>query len=155
MRVEDVMTVPVVTIHAEDQASVAWERMRRRRVRHLVVTDPDGRLRGVVSASDLGGRSGDLVRSGRRVADLMTEKVVVASPHTTVREAANLMRGHVVSCLPVFKSGKLAGIVTALDLLELLGRGTERPVAKATRWVMKGRGPKHGRKTQAVRPAPR
>ncbi len=155
MRLEEVMTAPVVTVNAEDEASVAWERMRRRRVRHLVVTGPDGHMCGVVSAGDLGGRSGDLVRSGRRVADLMTGKVVVASPDTTVREAANLMRGHGLNCLPVFKSGKLAGIVTALDLLELIGRGAERPVAKSTRWVMKGRGPKHGSRKGTARTAPR
>jgi acetoin utilization protein AcuB len=155
MRVQDVMSVPVATIDAGAEASAAWERMRRRRLRHLVVTGSDGRVRGVITAADLGGRSGELLRNGRQVADLMTEKLVVATPTTTVREAANLMRGHGVNCLPVFKSGKLAGIVTALDLLELIGRGAERPVARTTRWVMKDRGPKHGRRTKAAEPASR
>jgi acetoin utilization protein AcuB len=105
----------------------------------LVVTG-DGGVVGVLSDKDLGGKHGDLVRKGHLVADLMTEKVVVAAPDTTIREAANLMRGHIVDCLPVVDRGKLKGIVTALDLLELIGRGAERPVATGKRWVLKDRG---------------
>ncbi len=81
----------------------------------------------------------------------MTEKLVVARPQTTIREAANLMRGHQVNCLPVFTGDKLAGMVTSLDLLELLGRGAERPVAQSTRWVMKDRGSKRTRQPAATR----
>ena len=149
MRLADVMTAPVRTVAATADASAAWEQMRRGRVRHLVVTGADGRVHGVVSATDLGGRFGDPVRNGRRVADLMTEKVVVATPQTTVREAANLMRGHRVNCLPVFKGQTLAGIVTVGDLLELLGRGAEKPSPRSQRWVLKDRGPKHRRRTRA------
>ena len=88
----------------------------------------------MISASDLGGKSGEPVRARRRVIDLMTEKLVVAQPETTVREAANLMRGHAVNCLPVFdRRDHLKGIVTVVDLLELIGRGTERPVTRAAR----------------------
>jgi len=57
-----------------------------------------------------------------------------------VREAANLMRGHGVSCLPVFNGRRLKGIVTVVDLLELIGRGTERPVRTVERLVLKDRG---------------
>jgi CBS domain-containing protein len=70
----------------------------------------------------------------------MTEKLVAATPEMTVREAANLMRGHAVNCLPVFNGrDRLRGIVTVVDLLELIGRGMERP-AKAERAVLKDRG---------------
>jgi len=140
MRVREVMSTPVHVVGIGATASGAWEVMRLNRTRHLVVTDLDGRVAGVVSASDLGGKHGEAVRNGRLVADLMTDKIVSVAPETTVREAANLMRGHVVNCLPVLKGHHLAGIVTALDLLELIGRGAERPVAKATRRIMKNRG---------------
>jgi acetoin utilization protein AcuB len=140
MRVSEVMSTPVHVVGAETTAGEAWEVMRFNRTRHLVVIDLDGRVVGVVSASDLGGKHGDAVRNGRLVADVMSDKVVSVAPETTVREAANLMRGRVVNCLPVLKGHHLAGIVTALDLLELIGRGAERPVAKATRRIMKNRG---------------
>jgi CBS domain-containing protein len=139
MRVGEVMNTPVHTIGASQDASVAWEQMQLHRIRHLVVIDRESRATGILSASDVGDRHGESVRAGRRVADLMTEKLVVATPETTIREAANLMRGHGVNCLPVFEGGKLAGIVTALDLLELIGRGAARPVATAERRILKDR----------------
>jgi CBS-domain-containing membrane protein len=75
------------------------------------------------------------------VRDLMTAKLVTANPETTVREAANLMRGHDVNCLPVFNDrDRLKGIVTVVDLLELIGRGTERPTKPVDRVVLKDRG---------------
>ena len=144
MRVAEIMSTPVRTIQADQTAEMAWEQMRRNRTRHLVVATNDGGIVGVVSTSDLGGTHGEALRRGRQVRDLMTEKVVAVTPTTTVREAANLMRGHVVNCLPVFEGDKLLGIVTALDLLELIGRGAERPVAKSERWILKDRGPRTG-----------
>jgi CBS domain-containing protein len=119
----------------------AWETMRFRRTRHLVVNDADRHVVGVISASDLGGKNGEALRARRRVRDLMTAKLVTVNTETTVREAANLMRGHAVNCLPVFNGrDRLKGIVTAMDLLELMGRGTERPTKSAERQVLKDRG---------------
>jgi acetoin utilization protein AcuB len=140
MRVSEVMSTPVWTIGAERSAADAWEAMQLHRTRHLVVTAGDGHAVGVVSASDLGGKYGHTLRNLRQVAELMTEKIVAATPATTVREAANLMRGHRVGCLPVFVGPHLKGMVTALDLLDLIGRGAERPVARSERRVMKDRG---------------
>jgi len=141
MRVSDIMSTPVHTIGANEPATAAWEAMRLHRIRHLVVADSDGRVVGVVSTSDLGGRQGERLRARKRVGDLMLEKVVAAQPETTVREAANLMRGHGVNCLLVFDGrDHLKGIVTVVDLLELLGRGIERPTIPATRATFKNRG---------------
>ena len=140
MRVNEVMSTPVRTIGPRETAGAAWEQMRLHRARHLVVVGGDGQVMGVISAGDLGGKHGEGLRDGRLVVDLMTEKFVAAQPDTTVREAANLMRGHVVSCLPVLDGHKLKGIVTALDLLALIGRGAERPMTRATRRVLKDRG---------------
>jgi CBS-domain-containing membrane protein len=106
-----------------------------------VVNDAEGHAVGVISASDLGGKNGEPLRAERRVRDLMTAKLVTANPETTVREAANLMRGHDVNCLPVFNDrDRLKGIVTVVDLLELIGRGTERPTKPVDRVVLKDRG---------------
>jgi CBS domain-containing protein len=96
--------------------------MRTKRIHHLVVTAM-GRVLGVVSERDLGGPRGYALRSGRRVVDLMSRQPMVASPATTLREAAQLMRGRGVGCLPVFDGKKLVGIVTTSDLLELIARG--------------------------------
>ena len=150
MRVGELMTKPVWTTAPGALADEAWELMRLHRVHHLVVLEGDA-IAGVVSASDLGGAVGEPLRRGRRVEDFMTTHVVTATPRTTLREAANLMRGHAIECLPVFDDGKLAGMVTATELLELVGRGAERPAKPSRRHVLKDRGQQPAAKRRAGR----
>ncbi|MGB2714219.1 MAG: CBS domain-containing protein [Vicinamibacterales bacterium] len=141
MRLTDIMGTAVETIGLEAAAESAWQRMRLGRFHHLVVLDGHS-VAGIISDRDLGGTRGARVREGRRVADLMTGNVVTATPTTTVREAANLLRGRSIGCLPVLDRGSLRGIITVTDLLELIGRGVERPTARAQRAIMRGRGPR-------------
>jgi CBS domain-containing protein len=122
MRVQDIMTEGVVTIGPAASADAAWQVMRQKRVRHLLVSDGAERL-GIVSSHDLGGPRGGTVRSGQTVADLMTRGVVSVLPTTTVRKAANLMRGRSIGSLIVGSPRRAVGIVTVSDLLDLLGGG--------------------------------
>lgn len=92
MRLREIMNTRVVTVDPDEAVSSAWSRMQREGIRHLVVTE-GSRLRGVLSERDLGGRKGDAVRRGRTVRDLMTPQAACATPGTTLRQAANLMRG--------------------------------------------------------------
>ncbi len=126
MRLFEMMSTGVETIGLGESTEVAAGRMRQHAVQHLVVMDR-GEVVGVVSDRDLMGSDGTFSRRPRTVADVMTPDPVLATPDTTVREAANLLRGRNVGCLPVFDEKKLVGIVTITDLLELLGRGVERP----------------------------
>lgn len=141
MRIREFMTLNVQTVPSRESAENAWELMRSHRFHHLVVLRGK-ELVGIVSDRDLGGPRGASLRQGRTVDQLMTPQVVSAEPGTTVKEAANLLRGRSVGCLPVIEGGRLLGIVTVSDLLELLGRGAERPVPKTRRWTLKHRGPR-------------
>jgi len=136
------MTTPVETVPLATPAEVAWERMRLQRIRHLVIVDSDGRIEGIVSERDLGGSHGAELRRNTAVEQLMTRQVVTATPSTTVREAANLLRGRTIGCLPVVRRRRPIGMVTVTDLLDLIGRGAERPVATSRRWTLKDRGPR-------------
>jgi acetoin utilization protein AcuB len=155
MRLREIMKTKVETITPSESVATALERMRANRIRHLVVTH--GRqVVGVLSDRDLGRRVGD--RIGQSVEEAMTSPVVTATPETSLKQAANLMRGHAIGCIPIVADQHLAGIVTVTDLLELIGRGVERPMSKAPRWVMKDRGPRRrvisagGNGTRARRP---
>ena len=119
-RVGDIMQTRVVTIGPDDAAAAAWTRMRRRAIRHLVVVDHEDVV-GVLSERDLGGRAGGDVRSGRRVRDLMTRRVLQADPTTTIRNAADLMRSRLIGSLPVVQDDRIVGIVTATDVFDALG----------------------------------
>jgi len=132
------MNTNVRTIGPDQPADAAWELMRQHSIHHLVVVEK-GEPLGVVSARDLGGRSGPSVRKGRSVLDLMSPQLVSAKPDTSVKQAANLLRGHGIGCIPVMDGGKLKGIVTVSDLLELLGRGTDKPTARTERAILSRR----------------
>jgi CBS domain-containing protein len=136
MRLQEIMTTDVLTIGPDEDAGEAWSRMERQNVRHLVVTE-GRRLLGILSERDLGGRRGAAVRRGRTVRDLMTPHVAVAKPATTLRQAANVMRGRLIGSLPVVDGGRVVGIVTATDVLNELGRGSSRPAVRAKRRSMR------------------
>ena len=148
MRVQDVMTRNVMTVSAAATADQAWMLMRAKRIHHLVVTE--GRhIAGVISDGDLGGPHGASVRDRRLVSELMSENVVTIEPEVTVRKAANLLRGRSIGCLVAVHDGRVLGVVTAADLLEQIGRGTERPIAEARRRTINHRAP-HRKRHQAV-----
>jgi CBS domain-containing protein len=136
MRLFEMMSTEVETVPVGESAEVAWGQMRQQGVHHLIVMDR-GQIVGVVSDRDMGGRGGAALRKSSTVADFMSADPVVASPETTVREAANLLRGRNVGCLPVFDGKKLVGIVTITDLLELLGRGVDRPAVTGKRTTLR------------------
>jgi acetoin utilization protein AcuB len=111
------------------------------RIHHLVVAD-GRRVLGVVSQRDLGGTRGEPTRRGHIVQELMTRDVVTATPATTVRQAANLLRGRSIGCLPVTDGERLVGILTVTDVLELVGEVVRKastdarwkPVRRMGRW---------------------
>lgn len=55
-----------------------------------------------------------------RLRDIMTREVVSAAPDLTVRDAMELLSERHVSGAPVIDGGKVVGIVSATDLLDLL-----------------------------------
>jgi acetoin utilization protein AcuB len=142
MRLHEIMSTPVEMVDADTAARDAWERMRQRRIHHLIVSDQD-EIVGVISSRDLGGRHGKTVRDVATVRELMSAAPVVGAADMQVKQAANLMRGRSIGCLPVVNArGALVGIVTVFDLLEALGRAQERPVVQGKRWTLKHRGPR-------------
>ena len=125
MRVFDVMSKAVETVKPNVAASEAKTRMRQKNIHHLVVMS-GSQLKGVLSERDLGGTKLPKALGTSTVGDLMTSPVVTVTTRTPLRRAASLMKGRSVGSLVVTSAnGKVAGIVTVSDLLELLARKPE------------------------------
>jgi acetoin utilization protein AcuB len=137
MRIQDIMSTAIISTSPEASLVKARGPMKVGRVHHLIV-EKDGKIVGVLSERDLGGTK--VGASAGVVSDVMTEDVLTVAPETTIRQAANLLRGHSIGCLPVVDGERPVGIVTTTDLLELIGRGVEKPVARSTRWTLRDRG---------------
>jgi CBS domain-containing protein len=135
-RLKDIMSSPVEVIGPEASAAEARDRMRKGRIHHLVVKR--GReVVGILSERDLDGAAADA-----NVETTMSTDVVTAAPGTTVRDAAKLLRGRAIGCLPVLDRGRAVGMVTITDLLELLGKGALRIQPETVRWILWRRGPR-------------
>jgi len=126
------MVTNVKTITPNEPAENVARLMVVHGIHHVVVMD-SGKVVGVVSERDLGGRRSPKKLTGVSVRDVMSRQLVSSTPTATVRQAANLFRGRGIGCLPILEDGKLRGIVTTADLLELIGRGSDRPVHRTAR----------------------
>ncbi len=137
MRVYEVMSKAVETVRPKVAASEAKTRMKQKKIHHLVVTD-GAKLLGIVSERDLGGAKLPKVLGKFTVSDLMTSPVVTVTTRTAIRRAATLMKGRSLGSLVVTSAnGKVAGIVTVSDLLDLIAR---KPEHKSNRDLRKARG---------------
>jgi acetoin utilization protein AcuB len=122
MKLREIMNADVPTASPDESATTAWDRMRALDAAYLVVTK-DGEVLGIVSWHDLSGPSGGAHRRmGRRVGELMRRDVTFATPQTSVDRAAATMRRHRLDCLPIMARGRLVGIVTTSDMLQILER---------------------------------
>lgn len=127
MKIGEIMSRPVETATRNEPAEDAFERMRRRKIHHLVVQE-GRRVVGVLSSRVAENAKGSEIRKRFTVGDLMAPYSVQVPETATVRRAANLMRGLNVGCLPVVDRGaRVVGIVTTSDLLALIGRGSAKP----------------------------
>ena len=114
--VRDVMTKTPLTIDPETPVATAVALMHERGLRHLPVVDDDRRLIGILSDRDV--RS--LVSENPRVRDVMTWRVVTVAPAAPIAQAAAMMTSERIGCLPVVERGRLVGIVTVHDVLNVL-----------------------------------
>ncbi len=140
MRVRELMKTNVETVGQDEPAEGAYARMRLKRIHHLVVTS-GAEVVGVLSERDLGGKDREAMRRTHKVLSFMTPYAVKARPALPVRRAATLMRGWSIGCLPVVERGRLVGIVTVSDLLDLIARGGEPAARRPARSVRRSRRP--------------
>ena len=129
MTVGELMTTgKLVTAPPETPILEARRRMLERRIRHLLVTDPDGLLMGIVTDRDirlnLPSQATSLsiweinhLLTKLTVGEVMTRAVITVGPERAAHEAAQLMLDHSIGALPVTQGGRLVGIVTETDVL--------------------------------------
>ncbi|MGH2555945.1 MAG: CBS domain-containing protein [Actinomycetota bacterium] len=145
-KARDVMSHPVVAIHRETTVEDAARTMLERGIGFLPVVGADGELVGIATESDLTGirarlrlRSegsglvGEMVReegadhayerAGKAiVGDVMSTRVLTASPDDPISDVVALMMDNELRHLPVVQDDRPVGVVARHDLLALLAR---------------------------------
>jgi CBS domain-containing protein len=126
-RLKDFATQVVAVVEPETTALVVAQTMRRDHVGALVVVDALDKTRpvGIVTDRDL---VLELMAEGLGAAvftagDIMSVDLVLAHPDMDAMDAAQLMSTHGLRRLVITdEAGRLAGIVTLEDVLDLLAR---------------------------------
>jgi len=131
MKVRDLMSAEVATVHRNDQLLIADDLMRLGRIRHTPVLDEDtGEVVGILSQRDLfrgalarslgyGAHAQQKMLGMLLVKDVMTTDPLTVGPDAPLAEAARIMLERKVGCLPVIEGGKLVGILTESDFVRL------------------------------------
>jgi len=137
LKVKDVMTSEVFVLHATQTLELVRSLMRIKHVRHVPIVDPDNTFVGLMTHRDLLAQTishlaevddeeQEYLDRHIHIMNIMKTDVLTADPEMDVCSAITLLLDHRYGCLPVVSEGKLVGIVTEADFLnltlELLGK---------------------------------
>jgi CBS domain-containing protein len=146
MRAKDVMVRAVVTTTPDATVETVAKLMINLRISGVPVLDRNGQLVGIVTEGDLLRRvetgterrrsrwsewlsgnarlAAEYVKShARRVEDVMTQQVVTVGELAGLDEIAELMESNGIKRVPVVRDGKIVGVVSRADLLQVLASG--------------------------------
>jgi CBS domain-containing protein/gamma-glutamylcysteine synthetase len=121
--VEQYMVTDLYTVQPDEPIDLVANLMEWQRIRHVPVEDQDHHLIGMVSyravlralSSGLHNPDGTPVA----VADVMRRNPVSVAPETPTLDAIALMRKHGIGALPVVHNGRLIGMITEHDFLDI------------------------------------
>lgn len=121
VKVEDVMSSPVVTIKDTDTVLAAAKLMKKNEIGCVVVIDKTGKPRGLMTERDLVRRvtSFDLLPSKVQAGKSMTKPPATIESSANVTDAAKKMRELKIRRLIVVQGNKLAGIITSNDIVDI------------------------------------
>jgi acetoin utilization protein AcuB len=128
MKVGELMTSTVITASPDTAILDARQLMLKERIRHLLVTEADGSLVGIVTDRDirlnLPSQATSLsvweinhLLTKLTVGEVMTRTMITIGPDSEARDAAILMLDHSIGALPVTERGRLVGIITETDIM--------------------------------------
>jgi len=131
MRVDQYMRTDLFTLGAEDPVEVVTHLMIWERIRYVPVEDKDHRLLGLVTHRAVL----RLLASGASprhtpVSAIMRKELTTVSPEMSTLEAIRLMRRLRIGCLPVLNDGRLVGLVTEDDFLDVASKLLEEQLGE-------------------------
>ena len=121
----DLMTTPAHALPSDSTIFDAWTLMSHKSFRHLPITSLHGTVVGIISDRDLLRHAPEVVLTGqpgqsglRRLAEIMTSRVISATPLTEIREIARVMLDEQIHAVPILDNQRhLVGILARHDLL--------------------------------------
>jgi len=133
LKVEQYMTTDLFTVHEDDPVALAAQLMEWEKIRHIPVEDHDHRLVGLLSY-----RAVVRLLAHRTIEDagsiavgkVMKRDPVTVGPDLPTLRAIEVMRTYGVGCLPVVRQGRLVGIVTESDFMDIARELLEKKLSE-------------------------
>lgn len=115
------MSRPPITAKETDNMTTVSKLMVKHNIGCILVTDKAGKPTGIITERDVVERvaAKNILPSDVKVADTMSRPVITIPPGTSITEAAKLMNRSKIRRLAVMEGGKLVGILTMKDILEV------------------------------------
>jgi len=119
--VRDIMSRPAITAKESDTAMIAAKLMAKHDVGCIIIVDKAGKPSGIITERDIVERiaSKNLLPSDVKVTDAMSKPIIGVPTTTRVTDAAKQMNQSKIRRLAVVDGGKLVGILTMKDILEV------------------------------------
>jgi acetoin utilization protein AcuB len=122
----DLMNVQVISLPSDSILLDAWGIMSHKGFHHIPVTSMHGTLVGMVSYRDLLRHVPELITaadsrqaSKRRLAEIMTPRVISATPMAEIREIARVMLDEQIHAVPILDHNRrLVGMLSTQDLVQ-------------------------------------
>jgi CBS domain-containing protein len=122
---------PLIVCRPEDTVQTASVILHSKYIGALPVMDENNRLVGIFGERDVVRAFANRLPKieSMLVSELMSKNVIICKPEQTVLEAMALMKKHKIRHLPVCEGGKVVGIVSIRDTLDVLRQNAEQTAA--------------------------
>ena len=119
--VRDIMSRPVITVKEADSVADVAKLMAKHNIGCVLVSGKKGETIGIVTERDIVQRiaAKNLLPSKITAGESMSKPVITIQSKASVTDAAKLMNQRKVRRLAVMEDGKLAGLLTMKDILEV------------------------------------
>ncbi|SFD12162.1 IMP dehydrogenase [Chitinophaga sp. CF118] len=116
-RSESGMIIDPITLHANATIAEALRLMKENKIGGIPIVDEDNKLVGILTNRDLRFEK----NTKRLVSEVMTSQNLIIAPEgTDLKKAEKILQQNKIEKLPVVnKHGKLAGLITYRDILQL------------------------------------
>ncbi|PCH96301.1 MAG: CBS domain-containing protein [Gammaproteobacteria bacterium] len=141
MKIKNIMNTKLITLSMDSTLNEAKELFEANKIHHLLITDDEGLLAGVMTDRDLykhlsptAGTSQETHRDTalmqKKLHQIMSRNLITAKTHQSLNQAVVLFYDHHISCLPVVdEHNKPLGIITWRDILKVLALQYKKKLA--------------------------
>ena len=131
--VRDIMSAPAVSVYENDNAENVAILMDKHKLGSIIVSDSDNHPLGIITERDIVCRvtAKNLQPSKVKAKDIMSSPIKIIGPDADIKDAATQMHSSSIRRLLVIEKGKMVGIISSKDIVEITPSLIEVIVEKA------------------------